>query len=291
MSWIEQSLTEINNKLNTMFHDKNDSNLKSAMAYSCLNGGKRLRPLLTIAAGQTSNAQNTHLYSMGIAIELIHCYSLVHDDLPAMDNDDLRRGIPTCHIKYGDAMAILVGDALQSLAFAIISSDELNLPPSTQLKLINILANASGELGMVGGQALDILNTNKTLTVEELSQMHALKTGALIKAAILCGYLLGENANKNDEIYLILDNIANKIGLLYQVIDDILDYTGDTKTLGKTANKDEAQQKATFINLYGLTQSQEFADTLYKEIVDSLFKLPNHAYLLDLLNMIFNRKN
>ena len=287
MQWMDISRKRIEDLLINKFANR-DSILNQAMAYASLNGGKRLRPLLSIATGMVSNANQDDLYTVGAAIELIHCYSLVHDDLPAMDNDDLRRGIPTCHIKYGDAMAILVGDALQTMAFEIISQP-MKILPENQLKIIHILANASGEFGMVGGQSLDILNTHKKLTLDELTQMHALKTGALIKASVLCGYLVGDNINIIE--YNLLSQIADNLGVLFQVVDDILDYTGDTITLGKTAHKDEIQEKATFVSIFGLQQAQDFALELYEKTIIQIAQLPNNNHLLDLTHLIFKRNN
>ena len=289
MQWFELSRKRIEGLLFKEFA-KNNSVLNDAMSYVSLNGGKRMRPLLCIASGMVSNANHDDLYKVGVAIELIHCYSLVHDDLPAMDNDDLRRGVPTCHIKYGDAMAILVGDALQSMAFELISQP-MNILSTNQLQIIRILANASGENGMAGGQALDILNTHKILDLESLKEMHSLKTGALIKASILCGFLVGVEANEHNAKYMLLDEIADKLGLLFQVVDDILDYTSDTMVLGKTAHKDESQQKATFVSLFGLQEAQAFAEQCYKQTISQIMQLPNYSYLLDLAHIIYQRNH
>ena len=287
MQWMSISQHQIEDLLRNKFTIQ-DNLLNEAMAYASLNGGKRLRPLLCIAGGQVSYANQNDLYKIGVALELIHCYSLVHDDLPAMDNDDLRRGMPTCHIKYGDAMAILTGDALQTMAFDILSH-EMNILPTNQLKIIQVLANSSGLHGMVGGQALDIMSTHKTLNLNELKKMHSLKTGALIKASVLCGYLAGNNTNDSTIEYNHLSEIADNLGLLFQIIDDVLDYTSDTKTLGKTAHKDEIQQKATFVSLFGLEAAQIYALECYQKSVVQIKKLPNHDYLLDLAHVIYQR--
>ena len=288
MQWFELSRNQIEDQLVKVF--ATNSILSSAMSYASLNGGKRMRPLLCVAAGMVSDANADDLHKVGAAVELIHCYSLVHDDLPVMDNDDLRRGLPTCHIKYGDAIAILAGDALQSMAFELISQP-MNMLPVKQLQIINILANASGVYGMAGGQALDILSTNKILELDALKKMHSLKTGALIKASILCGFLVGENAHNNSVDYILLDKIANNLGLLFQVVDDILDYTSNTEVLGKTAHKDEAQQKATFVSLFGLEQSQIFTKQCYEQTMLQITQLPNHSHLLDLVRMIYQRNS
>jgi farnesyl diphosphate synthase len=279
---IEQNLEQI-------LDAKDLSVLNQAMRYSSLNGGKRIRPLLAIAGGEIGQAALNTVVLVGVAIELIHCYSLIHDDLPAMDNDDLRRGRATCHKQYGEAMAILAGDALQTKAFELLSSDKLELNLDIKIKIIHYLAVCSGNQGMVAGQSIDILSTGNFLTMEQLKQMHMLKTGALIKAAILCGYL--SSNSYNIDIYNSLDGIANNIGLLFQITDDILDATANTVTLGKTANKDLINDKATYVKFLGLDQTQKLASTIYTTTIELIRQLPHSTNLATLCEFIYTRDN
>lgn len=285
ISLVEAKLDSI---LSTNFSG-NETLLLEAMRYSTLNGGKRIRPLLTVAGGNLSEALIDNLITIGAATELIHCYSLIHDDLPAMDNDDLRRGNPTCHKKYNEAIAILAGDALQTEAFSVISSEKLKISDKSKVKIINFLASSSGLSGMVGGQALDLLSTGKTLSISELQNMHSKKTGALIKAAILCGYIAGDNYH--DDIYIKLNTVADNLGLLFQIADDILDFISDTATLGKTANKDFVYNKATYVNILGLDEAKAMADSLFKQTLIILESLPNSKHLVELTHFIYERSN
>lgn len=287
--FTDQILTKIEDRLNELLVNNDNLVLLEAMRYSSLNGGKRVRPFLVMAAGKISQAQSAVLLDIGVAIELIHCYSLIHDDLPAMDDDDLRRGLPTCHKQYGEAMAILAGDALQAQAFVVLSSDSLRLDCAIKLKIINLVASSAGVNGMVGGQALDLLSTGTNLTLPQLQHMHIKKTGALISAAILSGYLAG--ANCKPEIYDKLVLIANNIGLLFQITDDILDATADTNTLGKTANKDWAANKATYVNILGLEKAQHMADYLYNTTIEMLRHLSQSEELTTLTHFVYNRSN
>ena len=288
----QEIISLVESKLSSILAAKSPADasiLIEAMHYSTLNGGKRVRPLLTVAGGNLSGALIDNLITIGVAIELIHCYSLIHDDLPAMDNDDLRRGNPTCHKKYNEAIAILAGDALQTEAFGVISSDTLNIPDKSKLRIINFLANSSGMNGMVGGQALDLLSTGSVLNISELQNMHSKKTGALIKAAIICGYIAGDNYN--DDIYAKLNTVADNLGLLFQIADDILDFTSDTATLGKTANKDFVDNKATYVNILGLDKAKEMADSLFRQTLTILESLPNSKHLVELTHFIYERSN
>ena len=287
ISLVEKKLDNLLSNNNNM--NAKDALLIEAMRYSTLDGGKRIRPLLTVASGGLSLANMDSLITIGVAIELIHCYSLIHDDLPAMDNDDLRRGRPTCHKKYNEAIAILVGDALQTKAFSVISSDKLKISADIKLKIINLIANSAGMYGMVGGQVLDLMSTGATLSLVELQNMHSKKTGALIKAAILCGYLSGDNYN--DDVYTRLNTVADNLGLLFQIADDILDFTSDTLTLGKTANKDFVYNKATYVNILGIEEAQNMAQKLYKQTLTILELLPNSKQLVDLTHLIYERSN
>jgi farnesyl diphosphate synthase len=229
--------------------------LHDAMRYAVLGGGKRVRPLLCHATGAVFNAPAAELDRAACAVELIHAYSLVHDDLPCMDDDTLRRGKPTVHVEYDEATALLVGDALQSLAFQVLAEDGA---PSChrRLSMLALLAQAAGSRGMAGGQAIDLAAVGRTLTLEELEQMHIHKTGALIRASVLLGAHCG---NADEEAQKRLAHFANRIGLLFQVVDDILDAEANTATLGKTAGKDAAQNKPTYVSLLGSKQAKALA--------------------------------
>ena len=241
--------------------------LHGAMRYASLSAGKRVRPLLAFAAGELSNAPPERLEIVSCAVELIHAYSLVHDDLPCMDNDVLRRGRPTCHVEYDEPTALLVGDSLQSLAFELLTREELG-SPQRPLEMVRLLARASGSCGMAGGQAIDLDSVGRTLNQPELELMHALKTGALIRVAVMLGALCGDTLT--EEAIDALDRFAKRAGLLFQVVDDILDCTASTATLGKTAGKDAAAEKPTYVSLMGLERAREFADDLRTQALESL---------------------
>ena len=239
--------------------------LHDAMRYATLGGGKRVRPLLAFAAGELSGADPEKLEVVACAVELIHAYSLVHDDLPCMDDDVLRRGRPTCHVEYDEATALLVGDSLQTLAFELMASQPLG---ERQLEMIALLAHASGSRGMAGGQAIDLASVGKPLEQTELELMHALKTGALIRAAVMLGALAGQPLSADERSQL--DRFAKRAGLLFQVVDDILDCTASTATLGKTAGKDEAADKPTYVALLGLERARDYAAELRTEALSAL---------------------
>ncbi len=241
--------------------------LHQAMRYASLGGGKRVRPLLTFAAGEISGAAPEKLEIAACAVELIHAYSLVHDDLPCMDDDVLRRGRPTCHVEFDEPTALLVGDSLQSLAFELLAGEALGDAP-VQLQMVRLLAQASGSCGMAGGQAIDLESVGKTLNQPELELMHALKTGALIRAAVLLGALCGQPLDA--AAMAALDRFAKRAGLLFQVVDDILDCTASTATLGKTAGKDAAADKPTYVSLLGLERARDFADELRTQTLAAL---------------------
>ena len=241
--------------------------LHEAMRYASLGSGKRVRPLLAFATGEITRSTPERLEIVSCVVELIHAYSLVHDDLPSMDNDVLRRGRPTCHVEYDEATALLVGDSLQSLAFELLAGNDLG-SPAQQLEMVRLLAHASGSCGMAGGQAIDLGAIGSNLNQPELELMHALKTGALIRAAVHRGALCGEPLT--DEANEALDRFAKRAGLLFQVVDDILDCTASTATLGKTAGKDAAAEKPTYVSLMGLEAAREFADELRTQALESL---------------------
>ena len=233
--------------------------LHEAMRHASLEGGKRVRPLLAFAAGEVSGAATGRVEIAAAAVEMIHAYSLVHDDLPCMDDDVLRRGKPTVHVQYDEATALLVGDALQSLAFQLLSEHKLADDPRLQLEMVKTLAAAAGSRGMAGGQQLDLEATGKTLSLPELELMHIHKTGAVIRAAVLLGFSCGKVSEAEMQK---LDKYAKAIGLAFQVVDDLLDAEASTATLGKTAGKDAKHGKATYVSLMGLARARELAEEL-----------------------------
>jgi len=229
--------------------------LHAAMRHSALSGGKYVRPLLVYCAGQACDVPMARLDVAACAVELIHCYSLIHDDLPAMDNDELRRGQPTCHVAYGEAMAILAGDALQALAFHVLAQDNDSLDAQQRLRMMDTLAYASGSLGMAGGQAIDMQSVGHALDVDELENMHTRKTGALIQASILLGGLAADPID--EQVLLQLGGFGRYIGLAFQIRDDILDVESETETLGKPQGSDEGMNKPTYPSLLGLEGAHE----------------------------------
>ncbi|WP_438865271.1 (2E,6E)-farnesyl diphosphate synthase [Neptunicella sp.] len=252
--------------------------LKQAMAYGLLTGGKRIRPFLIYAMGEACQANINDLDVCAAAIECIHAYSLIHDDLPAMDDDDLRRGHPTCHIAFNEATAILAGDALQTLAFEILSQQALSAEAEPQrLELIRTLAKAAGYAGMCGGQAIDLASTDKHISIEQLRQLHHKKTGALIKAALQMAALV---ANQTPAQMAIILDYADAIGLAFQVQDDILDVVADTETLGKPQGSDQLANKSTYPSLLGLQNAQNEALALYNQALQALHALPYNTQLL-----------
>ncbi|MDD2700841.1 MAG: polyprenyl synthetase family protein [Sideroxydans sp.] len=263
--------------------------LHDAMRYSVLEGGKRVRPLLAYAAGELAGADIERVEIAAAAVELIHAYSLVHDDMPCMDDDVLRRGKPTCHVEYDEATALLVGDALQSLAFQLLSEQRLNDDASKQLQMVKLLAVASGSRGMAGGQAIDLDSVGKQLSLPELEQMHIHKTGALIRAAILLGAYCGNQLS--DAQLERLDHFGKLIGLAFQVVDDVLDCEADTATLGKTAGKDADNDKPTYVSLLGLAGAKEMAQRLHQEALETLGEFGEDAQRLrELADFIVLRK-
>ena len=262
--------------------------LHQAMRYATLNGGKRVRPLLVFAAGELTDAATEQLAIAACAVELIHSYSLVHDDLPCMDDDVLRRGRPTCHVEYDEATALLVGDSLQSLAFELLAREDFG-DPRRQLEMLHLLARASGSCGMAGGQSIDLEAVGKRLNQPELELMHALKTGALIRAAVLLGGLCGKALTVAERVSL--DRFAKRAGLLFQVVDDILDCTASTATLGKTAGKDAAAEKPTYVTLLGLDRARKFSADLREQAIETLVIFDVRARRLDeLTDFITQRK-
>ena len=243
------------------------SRLHEAMRYTALGGGKRMRPLLAYAAGEAAGADLRRVDRVAAAVELIHAYSLVHDDMPCMDDDVLRRGKPTVHVQYDEPMALLVGDSLQSLAFEVLADGPIADDPQVAQDMVVALARAAGSRGMAGGQAVDLESLGKVLSVPELEFMHGHKTGALIRAAVSLGALCG----RLDHMALAgLSHYAKFVGLAFQVVDDILDATASTETLGKTAGKDARSHKPTFVSVLGIVDARSFADELLEDAITAL---------------------
>jgi farnesyl diphosphate synthase len=263
--------------------------LHGAMRYATLEGGKRVRPLLAFAAGEVSGAPAERLEVAAAAVEMIHAYSLVHDDLPCMDDDVLRRGKPTVHVEYDEPTAMLVGDALQTLAFQAISENRLAGDVAVQMEMVRTLAVASGSRGMAGGQQIDLDSTGKTLTLPELELMHIHKTGALIRAAVSLGFLCGEKLDQEERQRL--DRYAKAVGLAFQVVDDVLDHESSTATLGKTAGKDSQQGKSTYVSAMGAKAAREMAESLRADAHAALEGLGSRAKRLgELADYIVLRK-
>jgi farnesyl diphosphate synthase len=261
--------------------------LHEAMRYAVLDGGKRVRPLLVYAAGELHGADRALLARAAAAVEMIHAYSLVHDDMPCMDDDALRRGKPTVHVKYDEATALLVGDALQSQAFLVLA--EAGGDAARTVQMLRVLAAASGSAGMCGGQAIDLASVGITLSLAELEQMHRLKTGALLRASVMLGALCGKMPDAGEAA--ALDAYAAAVGLAFQVVDDVLDATADTTTLGKTAGKDAVDQKPTYVSILGLDASRALAQKLREDAHRALLPFGDNAQRLrELADLIVQRK-
>ncbi len=247
------------------------ADLMAAMRYAVLDGGKRLRPLLVLAAAQTTGCTADYPAALraACAVELIHAYSLVHDDMPCMDNDVLRRGKPTVHVRYGEAVALLAGDALQALAFELLTPPGGEVPDAQQAALCGLLARAAGCAGMAGGQAIDLASVGLRLTEPQLREMHRLKTGALLQASVLMGAACGSGSVSASALSS-LQNYGGAIGLAFQVVDDILDVTADSATLGKTAGKDADADKPTYVSLLGLPRARAYAQELHAQALAAL---------------------
>ncbi len=268
--------------------DISPQRLHQAMRYAVLEGGKRVRPLLAFAAGELACAEENRVNIAAAAVELIHAYSLVHDDMPCMDDDVLRRGKPTCHVQYDEATALLVGDSLQTLAFQLLAEHHLCDDGRGQLDMIKLLASASGSRGMAGGQAIDLASVGKQLDLPELENMHIHKTGALIRAAVLLGAYCGKvTPTQLDR----LDHFGKCVGLAFQVVDDVLDSEADTATLGKTAGKDADANKPTYVTLLGVSAARNMAQNLHREAHEALEEFGDSAgRLRELADFIVLRK-
>ncbi|ARD23171.1 MULTISPECIES: (2E,6E)-farnesyl diphosphate synthase [Shewanella] len=262
-------------KLNEL--DDNAPQLKAAMIHGALLGGKRIRPFMVYSIGEMLGADSRILDNAAAAIECVHAYSLIHDDLPAMDDDALRRGQPTVHIAFDEATAILAGDALQTLAFELICQPVEGINPQQQLAMVTALAKASGYSGMCGGQAIDLSSTDKRINIEQLTQLHNKKTGALISCAAELALIA---ANASDTEQQIIREFAENIGLAFQVQDDILDITASTEELGKPQGSDEEANKSTFPSLLGLDGANECAEKLINDALSALAKLTYNSQLI-----------
>ena len=285
--WLSAHSTRTESALESLLDSDQTTpkRLHEAMRYAAQGGGKRIRPLLVYAAGSLGGAKAEALDAAAVAIECIHAYSLVHDDLPCMDDDDLRRGRPTVHKTYDEATALLVGDALQTRAFEVLAKAQCEI--DVRLLMISSLAAASGSRGMAGGQAIDLDSVGKKLDLVGLKQMHAMKTGALLSCAVQLG---GIAAHLNPTQMTCLKNYSQALGLAFQIVDDVLDATADSQTLGKTAGKDAANDKPTYVTLMGLDYAQKQAKQLQAEAIASLEIFGSKAHALqDLALLVVSR--
>jgi len=276
--YLSSKRKQINIALNSIFANTSNKIVK-AMKYSLMAGGKRIRPVLCIAAAETVGGQSQDVINAACALEMIHTYSLIHDDLPAMDNDDIRRGQPTCHVAFDEATAILAGDALLTLAFEVLSSTEFVQDNHVRnwMNVIHTIATAAGYKGMIEGQMQDMAGEGHLLCLEDLENMHALKTGALIEASVTVGAILGKGSP--DQIQQ-LKTYSKNIGLAFQVTDDLLDVEGDPNVMGKDAGSDQARSKSTYPALLGIEQSKQFAKKLVNNALKALDYFDNKAHPL-----------
>jgi farnesyl diphosphate synthase len=294
-TWMQPHLDRVEQALSQGIAADSPAQLGEAMRYAVLDGGKRLRPLLVLATAEAvgNEASSAAALRAACAIELIHAYSLVHDDMPCMDNDVLRRGKPTVHVQFGEAQALLAGDALQTLAFEFLTPQDASVPAAVQAACVGLLARASGYQGMAGGQAIDLASVGQRLGEDQLRQMHRLKTGALL----LCSVHMGAACMPGvpAAVQAALSRFGQALGLAFQVVDDVLDVTADSATLGKTAGKDEAADKPTYVALMGLDAAKAYADALASEAMQALADtgLPDDrlAALRALTAMVVERNN
>ena len=288
--WSAERLQRVEQALGRWVVADAPAGLGEAMRYAVLDGGKRLRPLLVLAACEAVGGHPEAGLRAACAVELIHAYSLVHDDMPCMDNDVLRRGKPTVHVKFGEAQALLAGDALQALAFELLAPEDAVFPAGVQAALCRLLARAAGHAGMAGGQAIDLAAVGRALDETQLRDMHRRKTGALLQASVLMGAACG---TADALARAALADYGAAVGLAFQVIDDILDVTADSATLGKTAGKDAAQAKPTYVSVLGLEPSRRLARELLAQALDALVRsgLADTRALQGLAMMVVNRDN
>ena len=294
-AWSTQQLLRVEQALEQWVPNDAPADLGPAMRYAVLDGGKRLRPLLVLASLQACTQRpaawmNEAGMRAACAIELIHAYSLVHDDMPCMDNDVLRRGKPTVHVKYGEAGALLAGDALQTLAFELLTPSDSDIPAQVQAGLCSLLARGAGHAGMAGGQAIDLASVGDQLTLEQLQRMHRCKTGALLETSVVMGAVA---AQANADTTQALLSYGQALGVAFQVVDDILDVTADTAVLGKTAGKDADNDKPTYVSLLGLQGAQQEAARLAVQAQQALAHsgLTDTRVLQSLANWVLQRKH
>ncbi|UXH79673.1 polyprenyl synthetase family protein [Roseateles amylovorans] len=287
--WVKRSLQEVELALEAWVPEAAPAGLGEAMRYAVLGAGKRLRPLLVLAAAEAVGGEREAAMRAACAVELIHAYSLAHDDMPCMDNDVLRRGKPTLHVQYGEAQAMLAGDAMQALAFDVLTPDT-GVAPALQARLCRLLARASGYDGMAGGQAIDLASVGKPLGERALRDMHRRKTGVLLQASVLMGAACGDIS---ETAWTSLSDYGAAIGLAFQVVDDILDVTQDSEVLGKTAGKDQDSNKPTYVSVLGLDAARAYAlqlrDQAHKALADS--GLADTAWLSLLADKVVERDN
>ncbi|MBH9552703.1 polyprenyl synthetase family protein [Inhella gelatinilytica] len=288
-TWAQTERARCEQLLDAWVRADAPAGLGEAMRYGVLGGGKRLRPLLALAACEAVGGDRGAAERAAVAVELIHAYSLIHDDMPCMDNDVLRRGKPTVHVAFGEAQAMLAGDAMQALAFEVLTP-ETGVEPALQAQLCRLLARASGYAGMAGGQAIDLAATGQTLNEAELQAMHRLKTGALLEASVLMGAACGQTPAAQ---WQALQTYGQALGLAFQVVDDILDVTQDSATLGKTAGKDGEANKPTYVSVLGLEASRRFADRLHAQALEALARTPDLAVrrLRELADVVVAREH
>ena len=289
-SWNSARLAEVEAALSHWVAEDAPEGLSDAMRYAVLDGGKRLRPLLVLAACEAVDGNTEAALRAACAVELIHAYSLVHDDMPCMDNDILRRGKPTVHVKFGEAGALLAGDALQALAFELLAPEGDAVPAAIQANLCRLLARAAGHEGMAGGQAIDLASVGLALDEDALRRMHRMKTGALLQGSVVMGAVCGAPSPAALDA---LRDYGAALGLAFQVVDDILDVTQDSATLGKTAGKDAAHDKPTYVSLLGLEPSRAYAENLLAQALAALDAsgLQNTAALRALAKMVVQRSS
>ena len=293
-AWMTPHLLQVEQALSEGVDAAAPAGLGQAMRYAVQGGGKRLRPLLVLAAAQAVGAgASAAALRAACAIELIHAYSLVHDDMPCMDNDVLRRGKPTVHVQFGEAQALLAGDALQTLAFELLTPQDGSVSAQVQAHCVGLLARASGYWGMAGGQAIDLASVGHRLTEDQLRQMHRLKTGALLLCSVQLGAACGPAVSA--QVNEALARFGQALGLAFQVVDDILDVTADSATLGKTAGKDAAADKPTYVALMGLEAAQRHADDLARQALQALTETglpdPSLAPMRALAEMVVRRQH
>jgi farnesyl diphosphate synthase len=294
-AWMQPHLERVEQALSQGIAADSPAQLGEAMRYAVLDGGKRLRPLLVLATAEAVGdaPQSAAALNAACALELIHAYSLVHDDMPCMDNDVLRRGKPTVHVQFGEAQALLAGDALQTLAFEMLTPADTLVSPAVQAACVGLLARASGYQGMAGGQAIDLASVGHRLSEDQLRQMHRLKTGALLLCSVQMGAACVPGVSAS--MQAALSRFGQALGLAFQVVDDVLDVTADSATLGKTAGKDEAADKPTYVALMGLDAAKAYADALAAEAMQALVDtgLPDDrlAALRALTAMVVERNN